>query len=287
MPITSTRCAPARGVGRLAAQHQAIAGNRKRRVQQPHSRTGVVKRGALPLLRILSGMPQAAHTKDIPYSILQEILSKYKFAFTPENSIDEGYVSEKIYAALRAGAQRQHCDFTYEAHHLHTASCNRPQRAVSSNQQNTHCAANSQHARMPLFSGTIPIYIGAPNVHRFIPVKEAVVKVSDYNRCVPARCRCWVMHAARSYTADPGVHCAEPAGRFACSGGGQQALSKRHDYLHGIMTLTHVPNRNRHSTAALAEYIKKVAGDEALFKKHTAWKSMPEAEWSEVSCRAP
>lgn len=61
---------------------------------------------------------------------------------------------------------------------------------------------------------------------------------------------------------------------------------KRHDYLHNHQADT-LPNCNRHSTAALAEYIKKVAGDEALFKKHTAWKSMPEAEWSEVSSRAP
>jgi len=30
-------------------------------------------------------------------------MATYKFAFTPENSIDEGYVTEKVYAPLKAG----------------------------------------------------------------------------------------------------------------------------------------------------------------------------------------
>lgn len=35
----------------------------------------------------------------------QRIMSTYKFAFTPENSIDEGYVTEKVYAPLKVGEQ--------------------------------------------------------------------------------------------------------------------------------------------------------------------------------------
>jgi len=35
------------------------------------------------------------------------------------------------------------------------------------------------------------------------------------------------------------------------------------------------------------EYIKKVAADEQLYLKHTGWKQLPEAQWSEVGavCR--
>ena len=33
----------------------------------------------------------------------QATFARYKFAFTPENSNDEGYVTEKVYDALRAG----------------------------------------------------------------------------------------------------------------------------------------------------------------------------------------
>jgi hypothetical protein len=33
----------------------------------------------------------------------QEIFKAYKFAFTPENSNDEGYVTEKVYSSLKAG----------------------------------------------------------------------------------------------------------------------------------------------------------------------------------------
>ena len=41
--------------------------------------------------------------RTIPNAKLQELMSTYKFAFTPENSNDEGYVTEKVYAVLRAG----------------------------------------------------------------------------------------------------------------------------------------------------------------------------------------
>lgn len=57
-------------------------------------------------------------------------ISRYKFAFTPENSNDVSYVTEKIYHALQAG--------------------------------------------------TVPIYIGAPDVHRFVPVPDAVIRVDDF-----------------------------------------------------------------------------------------------------------
>jgi hypothetical protein len=36
---------------------------------------------------------------------VQPTFAKYKFAFTPENSNDEGYVTEKIYDALIAGGR--------------------------------------------------------------------------------------------------------------------------------------------------------------------------------------
>ncbi|GBF91809.1 glyco 3-alpha-L-fucosyltransferase A-like [Raphidocelis subcapitata] len=60
----------------------------------------------------------------------EELMSTYKFAFTPENSNDEGYVTEKVYAVLRAGA--------------------------------------------------VPMYMGAPDVHRLVPVPEAVIRVEDF-----------------------------------------------------------------------------------------------------------
>ena len=44
----------------------------------------------------------------------------------------------------------------------------------------------------------------------------------------------------------------------------------------------HTDRRVRRSTAALAEYLKKVASDEALYNKHLAWKYMPTSQRSEV-----
>ena len=40
------------------------------------------------------------------------------------------------------------------------------------------------------------------------------------------------------------------------------------------------------STEELATYLKRAAGDEAVYNKHIAWKSRPESEWSEVSWSA-
>ena len=50
---------------------------------------------------IARALPDLDATRRDP--ALQAIMSTYKFAFTPENSIDEGYVTEKVYAALRGG----------------------------------------------------------------------------------------------------------------------------------------------------------------------------------------
>ena len=40
------------------------------------------------------------------------------------------------------------------------------------------------------------------------------------------------------------------------------------------------------STEALVRYIQRAAGDEALYRKHTAWRELPEEAWSAVRARA-
>jgi hypothetical protein len=51
-------------------------------------------------------LPEAKTFITTPQPPPKELISTYKFAFTPENSNDEGYVTEKVYAALRAGEGR-------------------------------------------------------------------------------------------------------------------------------------------------------------------------------------
>lgn len=100
------------------------------------------------------------------YRQKQEVLSRYKFAFVPENSNDAGYVTEKIYHALRAGA--------------------------------------------------VPIYMGAPDIARFIPSMDGVILASDFN-----------------------------------------------------------------STVELADHIRRVGSESALWAQYAAWKTRPEEQWSE------
>ena len=61
----------------------------------------------------------------------ESIVGNYSFVFCAENSDAPGYVSEKIYAALK--------------------------------------------------TGSVPIYMGAPDIDRFIPHPSSIIKVSDFN----------------------------------------------------------------------------------------------------------
>ncbi|KIY98890.1 hypothetical protein MNEG_9073 [Monoraphidium neglectum] len=66
------------------------------------------------LIKLLPGQVHSYgacnHNKEVDRTISgdkwkqkEAVFATYKFAFTPENSIDEGYVTEKIYGALKAG----------------------------------------------------------------------------------------------------------------------------------------------------------------------------------------
>lgn len=114
-------------------------------------------------------------------------------------------------------------------------------------------------------AGAIPIYIGAPDVNRVIPVPEAIIKVEDFARCGSVG---W--NSGRQVGLNP-AGCSLPRPMLPC-----QVVCCEQQCRQPAVCCTLC------SVEDLVEYIKKVAEDETLWEKHMGWKKLPQSKWSKV-----